>query len=270
MHAPFLTLRTTRRRSATAVAVLASVGLGSAMLGCGAEPEISVYEAPKEPPGAREVPPFVQMVVDGGAGLPVGPAGHPSAGLAQTNTAGQPADPDDMSSQPVAAGPSIQADWQLPDGWAAITPAPPPAAFAFSLGDPADELTATVTALPGAGGGLLPNLNRWRRQLGLPPLASPDQADLNLIDMLRAAPAANNRTQAPGAVPAVGVDLLSSDGQTRTLAAVWPDPSRNATWFFKLTGTADPVAAAAADFRQFVASTRPLDATPNPAAAPTE
>lgn len=218
------------------------------LAGCGEETEIAVYDAPKEPPGSREISPFVQRVLDGGP---------PTV----------PADPNGMARQPVAAGPAIRADWLLPDGWSSIAPAPPPSAYAFAVpgtAASAEPLTVTVTALPGEGGGLLPNVNRWRRQLGLPPVASASEMALSLLEMTRAAPTADNPTQAPGVIQAIYVDLLADDQTTRTIAAIWPDPSRQATWFFKLTGDADAVADAAPAFQRFVASTQPTDATPDP------
>jgi hypothetical protein len=247
------------------------VALGVAV-GCGEDREVRVAVVPKEPAGAREVPPFVQMVMDGGSGGAVGATGEPMGAPMGT---GEASVGDARSSRPVSAGPSIRGEWEVPAGWSAIEPAPPPAAYAFALeatpeaGD-ADPLVVTVTALPGTGGGLLANVNRWRRQLSLPPIGSPDELELDLIEMARAAPSGANRTNAPGAVPAIGLDMTDPDATTRTLAAVWPDPSRGATWFFKLTGPADPVAQAAEDFRRFVGSTRPLDAAPNPAPATAE
>ncbi|MEM6756871.1 MAG: hypothetical protein AAF586_06860 [Planctomycetota bacterium] len=219
-----------------------SIGmLAIALLGCGEETEITAYDAPKEPSSARDVPPFVQIAIDGGSGLA--------------------ADPMDRSSQPVPAGPTVRATWVLPEGWSAIEPAPPPSAYAFAvpIDAAAEPLTASVTALPGTGGGLMANLNRWRGQLGLPPVNQPEQQPMTLIEMSRAAPSGDNPTQAPGMVQAIFTDMVSADGDRRRIAAIWPDPTRNTTWFFTIVGDAEPVARATPAFQAFVASTLPDD-----------
>ncbi|MEM9252535.1 MAG: hypothetical protein AAGB29_09320 [Planctomycetota bacterium] len=230
-----------------ALSPLLSLGL----MGCGEETEITVYDAPKEPPGVRAVPPFVEVALGGGDMATAGPSSN------------QP-----MSSQPVPAGPRLLAEWELPAGWSAIDPAPPPAAFAFAVPSDAsaEPLTATVTALPGTGGGLMPNLNRWRRQLGLPPISQPNEQPMTLIEMTRATPSSDNPTQAPGAIQAIFTDMVSADGDRRRLAAIWPDPTRNATWFFTIVGEAEPVAQATPAFQAFIASTRPVDAPASPSA----
>ncbi|MEO0586614.1 MAG: hypothetical protein AAF078_03150 [Planctomycetota bacterium] len=220
--------------------------------GCDESTEISVYEAPKEPPGAREVPPFVQIVVDGGE-LPTPTAAAPGGA------------PPPSSRPPVPTGPAVVADWVLPQGWSPIEPAPRPAAYAFAVNHPqADDLTATVTVLPGMGGGMLPNLNRWRNQLGLPPIDNPADQAQRLVPLTRAAVSPDNDTNAPGVLPAIVFDIaaLAEAGAAtplRTLAGIWVDPSRGVTWFFKLTGPAPAVADSAAAFDAFVASTRPAD-----------
>jgi len=76
----------------------------------------------------------------------------------------------------------------------------------------------TLTSLLGDGGGVLGNVNRWRGQLGLDVVGTVDQ--LELTDLGNGA---------------VSVDLLSSDGTSRMVAAILP--VGNQTLFFKLTGS---------------------------------
>ncbi|MEM6333805.1 MAG: hypothetical protein AAF823_10755, partial [Planctomycetota bacterium] len=241
---------------------LAAVAAAACLLvaGCDESTEIAVYDAPKEPPGAREVPPFVQIVVDGGE-LPMPTAQAPDGGETPTTR------------PPVPTGPRVVADWLLPQGWSPIEPAPRPAAYAFNIAHPdADELTATVTVLPGMGGGMLPNLNRWRNQLGLAPINHPTEQPQHLVPLTRATVSPDNDTNAPGVLPAIVFDIatLAVPGNAdapppqRTLAGIWVDPSRGVTWFFKLTGPAAVVADTAQAFDDFVASTRPADPDPQP------
>ena len=74
-----------------------------------------------------------------------------------------------------------------------------------------------MIGIPGTVGGDLANVNRWRDQLGLPPVASLDGA-VELIE-------------------ANGLRLVVFDGANagrRILGAILPRPGE--TWFFKLTG----------------------------------
>jgi hypothetical protein len=106
--------------------------------------------------------------------------------------------------------------WTAPAGWT------PKAVSSmrrgsYSIGGPEGAGDVSITAFPGAVGGNLANVNRWRGQLQLPPV-----------------------TDLAGAVQpleANGLHLLVFEGANsgqRMLAAIVPRP--NDTWFFKLTG----------------------------------
>ena len=88
------------------------------------------------------------------------------------------------------------------------------------------DVTAAVnvSSLAGDGGGLLPNLNRWRSQLGQPPLSDSDLAKLATMEAsgTKATLVQINGTDPRSNQPAslVGV-VLPLDGQT---------------WFYKLMG----------------------------------
>src|SRR5262245_19815839 len=71
-------------------------------------------------------------------------------------------------------------EWRdsLPTGWQAVdSPRNAPGRVAtLRVGAPAgDGAECTLTVLEGAGGGVVENINRWRRQLGLPAV-EPDAA----------------------------------------------------------------------------------------------
>jgi len=86
-----------------------------------------------------------------------------------------------------------------------------------------------VSELDGTGGGLLPNLNRWRTQLGQPPIADDDAAKLPTID-------------ASGA-KGILADFNGADARTgkpaRLIGVVLP--LNGQTWFYKLMGDPDLV-----------------------------
>ncbi len=88
----------------------------------------------------------------------------------------------------------------------------------------------TVIALPGDVGGELANVNRWRGQIGLAPMG---EAEL-----------AGGRTQLHSRAGAVSVYDFTGSGtpQTRLVAGVLR--ASGTSWFFKLMGPQDAVAAA--------------------------
>ena len=97
----------------------------------------------------------------------------------------------------------------------------------------------SVTAFPGDVGGELANLNRWRGQLQLPPLAEADVA--GAVTRL-----------SPNGLSVTLVDFAGgpADKPVRMLGAIVPHGG--ATWFFKLTGPVDLVAKEKPAFLAFV------------------
>lgn len=130
-----------------------------------------------------------------------------------------------------------QFKWTVPSDWTESKPGPmQQARFAVPEKDGAQAEVA-VSVFPSDTGGTLQNVNRWRAQLGLPPVDSAGLA--NLVAPLSAAP------------NAVLADLSNND--KRMLAAIVP---RDGTWwFYKLTGGTPAVANAREAFIGFVSST---------------
>lgn len=127
--------------------------------------------------------------------------------------------------------------WSVPKGWtetqgsgmryATLTPPGP------------GKVEMSVVVLPGAAGGELANVNRWRGQIGLPPL---DDAALGQA-----------RKAVKSKVGPVSVYDFTSQGETKsrmvTGLLATPDGS---TWFFKLMGDADPVGKAKPAFVNYL------------------
>jgi hypothetical protein len=93
-------------------------------------------------------------------------------------------------------------------------------------------LDLTVTPLPPMAGEVLPNVNRWRGQLGLPPT---NEAEVSKdVTPVKVAGQEGNLVDLTGPNPA-------PDGkpQQRMLAAIVPLGGR--VWFFKLSGAAERV-----------------------------
>ncbi|HVU23862.1 MAG TPA: hypothetical protein VHE13_07025 [Opitutus sp.] len=163
-------------------------------------------------------------------------AADPHAGL------GLPA-PADMANTAVnqAGGPGLQ--WTAPAHWQSQPAAAMRKATYAISGDNGDTADLSITAFPGDVGGEFANVNRWRGQLGLPPLAAADldatvtrreQAGLQLtiVDFAGAGPAAGRRL----------------------LGAIVPFDG--ATWFFKLTGPDALVAREKNAFLEFLGTVK--------------
>lgn len=147
---------------------------------------------------------------------------------------GQP----DMPAPPT---PKASLKWSLPKGWSEL----PGGGMRFATFKPPvpGKLEATVVVLPGPAGGELANVNRWRGQIGLPAL---DEAAL-----------AKARTTLKTKAGAMNVYDFTSEGQARSrmVAGYITTPDGN-TWFLKLTGDADPVGKAKADFMKLLETLR--------------
>ena len=133
--------------------------------------------------------------------------------------------------------------WTIPSGWQPL----PPSQFLlaeFSIsGANGKKADVNVAELGGEGGGLLPNVNRWRGQLGLSPAA---ENDLPLM---------TQSLDVPGG-QATLVDLTGTDSKTGTptrLVGVIV-PQNGQTWFYKLMGDESIVAQQKDAFTKFIQS----------------
>jgi hypothetical protein len=116
----------------------------------------------------------------------------------------------------------------------------------FAVGGATNTQTSVnVSMSTGDGGGLLANVNRWRNQLSLGPLAEADLAkEIQPLD-LPAGKASLADITGPNA---------SNGQQTRLLAVVVPRPGE--TWFYKLMGSAPVVQQEKDAFMKFVQSVK--------------
>lgn len=171
-----------------------------ASLGACSDPEVAVYKAPKDAAAAP------------------GPAMPASAGSPKMDV-----------ERPGLA-------WSTPPGWRQQAGSGMRLA---TLLPPADQGQAelSVVQLAGDAGGDLANVNRWRGQLGLAPVASVEDAQ---------------RLATP-AGQALVVELEGKAGQAMTAAILKGGVE---TWFFKLTGPTAAVAQARPGFAGFLESLR--------------
>jgi hypothetical protein len=164
------------------------------------------------------------------------PPSHPPIGGMNTG----------MPAASVAAG--DKPAWTVPAGWQEGPPAQFLVAKYIITGADGASAAVNVSSLAGDGGGLLPNVNRWRGQLGLAPAVDADLANLPTIDAsgTKATMIEFSGTDARSGKPAqlVGV-VLPLNGQT---------------WFYKLMGDANIVAQQKDALIKFVQSAKYPDA----------
>jgi hypothetical protein len=146
--------------------------------------------------------------------------------------------PAEMVSAPPAAPASAQqsSGWKTPADWKTVEPGPMQAAK-FSVEKGAAKADVTVSIFPNSTGGALMNVNRWRGQIGLPPIAD---SELGTV-----------ATPLDEKIPdSILADM--SNGSSRLVGAIVP---RGGQWYFyKLRGDADAVAAQKEAFVKFARS----------------
>ena len=211
----------------------------SAASGC-RDAKIATYRIPKETPPAAAVN---AQSADPHAGLGIPPVNA-------LPPAGAPALPGmsgNMASTPVPTATGGDLAWTVPAGWQSRpASAMRKATFILTGATAGEQAELSVTAFPGDVGGNLANLNRWRQQLQLAPIAAADlDAALTHLHV--------------GDLHIEVAELLgpASDGKPaqRVLGAIVP--SNGATWFFKLTGPDALVAAKKAEFLAFIQTLQP-------------
>ncbi len=176
------------------------------------------------------------MMSSGGTGMGPFAGGAPSPGAAPFaggGANGAPQPPTAPASKP-AADPGIT--FTKPDSWTqGRMNSMRKAAFDVKTDDGQAEFT--VSTLAAGGAALLPNVNRWRGQVGL---AGTDEAGL----------AESLKDIDVGGIESKYVELVGAEKSTLAVIAI-----RDATaWFFKMMGDAETVAAEKENFELFVKS----------------
>ncbi len=130
--------------------------------------------------------------------------------------------------------------WTLPTGWTeSAGGAMRYATFRIPV---AGKVDGSVVVLPGPAGGELANVNRWRNQIGLPPLDEAALAGARKVLHTKAGP--------------LKVYDFSNGGNAGTRVVAGLAEIGGSTWFVKLSGDAPSVAAARGDFMKLLGSLR--------------
>ncbi|MGE3310677.1 MAG: hypothetical protein AB7O66_11965 [Limisphaerales bacterium] len=145
------------------------------------------------------------------------------------------------SSRPSGSGEPPKPKWQVPEAWQAQ--AAPQMVHSKWTVPGANGATAdvTVSVFPGETGGLVPNLNRWRSQVGLSP--APDAELLALQDNLDVLGGKATLADFEGTSPETG-------STSRIVAAIVRRDGFS--WFYKLLGASAAVEAHRESFVQFI------------------
>ncbi len=170
---------------------------------------------------------------------------------ADTNTGGGNA----MANTAVPTVDGTGLSWTAPSDWKQQPTSAMRKGSYLVPGDGGEDGDLSITAFPGDVGGELANVNRWRGQVQLPPIAEAD-LDAQIV-----------RVKHNGLEIAV-VDLTSTgDKPHRILGAMVP--FGGATWFIKLSGPDVVVGHAKPAFLDFLETVRPASAdSASPAASP--
>jgi hypothetical protein len=135
---------------------------------------------------------------------------------------------------PGAGGPALY--WKLPKGWTQEQSGG--MRFATLKAPVQGKLDVSVVVLPGPAGGELANVNRWRGQIGLGPV---DEGAL-----------ASARATVKSPAGAVSLFDFTSGGGKKTRMIAGLLFAEGNSWFVKMTGDADAVGSARADFLRLV------------------
>lgn len=143
---------------------------------------------------------------------------------------------------PAPPKPDAALTWTLPAGWTQELVGGMRYATLRPPGSVPGKLDVSVVVLPGPAGGELANVNRWRNQIGLPPIDEAGLAKSRAVVRTKAGP--------------LHVYDFTSEGQPRNRVVAGLTSARGDTWFVKVTGDAAAVGAARADFMKLLGSLR--------------
>lgn len=155
------------------------------------------------------------------------PSAGPSAGSATASGGGEPR-------------------WEAPAHWSQGGPRPMRHATYEVEGAAGAKGDLSISSLGGDGGGILNNVNRWRRQIGLAPWTEEQmESEMKVIE--------TSDKRSAILVSMTGNQALDGQARSTGIAAAMI-PVGGQTWFFKLTGDAPLIAAEATNFEKFIQS----------------
>jgi hypothetical protein len=163
--------------------------------------------------------------------------------VAKEQASPEAAPPGLPAGHPDTSGGAPKLQWKLPAGWEEVPPGQIRVASFRVAGTGGKQADVSVVPLPGEAGSDLDNVNRWRSQVGLPPIAAEELPKLAQTVEIARQPAPLYEQAGP----------VPGSGETnRILAAVLR--RGGVAWFFKMTGDDALVAQQKPQFVQFLNS----------------
>ena len=144
-----------------------------------------------------------------------------------------------MAAMPPQDAGAPQIKWTTPDSWTEVPPSSMRYASFNASAENGDKIDISVVTFPGEGGSDVDNINRWRGQIGLPPLD--ENAVISQVAPLKTADTTFSTTDIAGT-------------KARTIAAWIRHDGR--VWFFKATGPSAAVEKEKPNFVKFIESVR--------------
>jgi hypothetical protein len=144
-----------------------------------------------------------------------------------------------MAAMPSRDSTAPQIKWKAPESWAEVPPSSMRYASFNASAENGDKIDISVVTFPGEGGSDADNINRWRGQIGLPPID--ESAVTSQVTPLKTAETIFSTTDIAGA-------------KARTIAAWTRHEGR--VWFFKATGPNTAVEKEKPNFVNFIESVR--------------
>jgi hypothetical protein len=166
--------------------------------------------------------------------VPALPPGHPGMGAMGALPPGA-----------AAGGPNPE--WSVPKDWVVGNGSAMRRATFVVKGSDGQGAEVVVSSFPGDVGGLVANINRWRGQIGLGPIA-PDEVSGITSDLMV--------NGAKATVVDFKADSAPQDKMPPKRMIVVTIPHEGNSWFFKITGDAPLVEAQKATFLEFVQSVK--------------
>jgi hypothetical protein len=169
-------------------------------------------------------------------------SGHDHSHHAQAAATPPPASPAGSAAYGSDAADSRLPEWTVPEGWLE-TPPTQMLLSRFEVHADDGQLEITVSAFPGDVGGTVANVNRWRGQIGLPPLPEAEVREaLTPLDV------------EDGSAILIDMTNPRDTGPIRVMGVIWPRGGE--TWFYKLSGDEPVAEREKAAFVGFVQSVR--------------
>jgi hypothetical protein len=135
--------------------------------------------------------------------------------------------------------------WTVPAGWQEVAAGQFLVAKFTIAGDGGAQATVNISMSAGEGGGLISNVNRWRKQLGL--------SDLSADEIIKEVTSVETSGGKAMFVEMAGTDAKSGQ-PARLVGAMVPQTGQ--TWFYKLMGDPKIVEGQKAAFTTFVQSAK--------------